>query len=202
MTLGPFPQLTTKGTNSGTGTISGTGDSADFLQLTANMLTILQELFTNVVPFEHIQASAKIASIDITTLTALLHFGLDLQQHFDLAVSGLTPALILEDGTVKPLKMDGSPLTISNASSHDKNGDGNIQYTLGLVRKNPTVTNETSFAANAHAQITALAIKGTVIGFKIGPYTSLQKHQRAALRDVDTDLLQQVCVGRVRTAVR
>jgi hypothetical protein len=175
LNLGPFPQLTTKGSKSGTGTISGTGDSADFLQLKANMLTILEGLFTNVVPFEHITASAKIVSIDITTLSAILHFALSLQQHFDLSVSGLTPALFLEDGTIEPLKMDGSPLTISNASSHDKNGDGKIEYTLGLVPKDPTVTNETSFAANAHGQITALSLKGTAVGIKFGPFTAYKQ---------------------------
>jgi hypothetical protein len=43
------------------------------------------------------------------------------------------------------------------------------------VPKDPTVTNETSFAANAHGQITALSLKGTAVGIKFGPFTAYKQ---------------------------
>jgi hypothetical protein len=151
-----FPTVNTNGSG-GPGTISGTGISNDIVNLSGDLVAMASTalLGSDVTDF-----SAGPLSIDVLDL--ILGIGLDVVQKFDLNSSGLMPALTLEDGTVEPLTF-GTPLTITNASSHDANHDGMIGFSLGLV-PSATLTNNTSLGASMNAGITALALSVSHIG--------------------------------------
>jgi hypothetical protein len=153
-----FPNVNTNGSNGSPGTISGTGVSNDFVNLSGDLIAMASDLIfdTDVtdLPLD------GVGNIDLLDL--IVGIGLDVVQKFDLNSSGLTPALMLEDGTVEPLTF-GAPLTIQNASSHDANHDGNIGFSVGLV-PNATLTNKTSLGVSANASITALALSVSHIG--------------------------------------
>ncbi len=81
--------------------------------------------------------------------------GLRLLQEFAIGLnSGQTVDLVLEDSTHIPLTI-GSGLWISDASSHDLNGDGIVNFSFGL---DPDVqlTNSTSIDVNLSAQVAIL----------------------------------------------
>ena len=67
---------------------------------------------------------------------------------------GQTVDLVLEDDTHIPLTI-GTGLWISDASSHDTNGDGVVNFSFGL---DPDVelTNSTSIDVNLSAQVAIL----------------------------------------------
>ncbi|WP_143278178.1 hypothetical protein [Bradyrhizobium sp. UFLA03-84] len=165
-----FPNVNTNGSNAGPGTISGTGTSNDIVNLSGDLVAIASNII-----FGTDVTDINIGPLSIDVLDLILGIGLNVVQKFDLNSSGLVPALVLEDGTVEPLSF-GTPLTIPNASSHDFNHDGKIEFGLGLV-PTATLTNNTSLGATMNASITALALSVSHIGsftaFKAGTTVQL-----------------------------
>jgi len=179
-----FPNVgTVNGSNPNPGTISQTGISNDFVNLSGDLIAMASNLIfgTDVTDIDF-----GVGSIDILDL--ILGVGLNVVQKFDLSSSGLMPTLFLEDGTFEPL-MPGLPLTVPNASIHDTNQDGHIDLSLGLVPQ-ATLTNNSSIGADLNASITALAISvshlGSFTAFKHG--TNIQLGTFPAIYSKSFDL--------------
>jgi hypothetical protein len=165
-----FPNLTTTGSDGSPGTITGTGKSNDFVNLSGDLIAIASNIL-----FGTDVTDIDLGILQIDILDLIVGIGLNVVQKFDINSSGLVPGLVLEDGTPEPLFNFGSPLTIPNASSHDLNSDGKIGFSIGLVPA-ASLTNDTSIGVTANGSITALALHlnsvGSVTAFKHG--TTLQ----------------------------
>ena len=177
------PRVTSKGSNPNTGStaISGTGISTPMVKLNADLVQ-LAENFGLGVPIEKFTAAIKGDKTDgfisVTTLVAILSLSLDLIQKFDLTDSGgLTPVLLV-DGHPEPLQLDGTPLTIHNASSL---GPTPFNISLGLVPTNPTVTNKTALGANGKVSMTALSFSFGALGITLGPFGPAYKNTNLKL---------------------
>jgi hypothetical protein len=145
-----FPNVTTIGSNGSPGTISQTGTSNDFINLSGDLVSMASNII-----FGTDVTDVDLGILQIDLLDIIVGLGLNVVQKFDLNSSGLVPTMFLEDGTAEALTF-GSPLTISNASSHDSNHDGQIGFAIGLVPA-ATLTNNTSVGATLNASITVLA---------------------------------------------
>jgi hypothetical protein len=154
-----FPDaIVTNGSNGGPGTISGTGTSGDFVNLSGDLIAMASNII-----FQTDVTDINLGILQIDLLDLIVGLGLNMVQKFDLNSSGLMPALVLEDGTAEPLFNFGAPLTIPNASVHDSNHDGMLGYSIGLVPA-ATLTNNTSLGATLNASITALAAHLNSVG--------------------------------------
>ena len=178
------PRVTTKGSNPNTGStmISGTGTSTNMVKLNADLVQLAENFGLPVPSIEKftaaIEGDKSKGFISVTTLVAILSLSLDLIQKFDLTDSGgLTPTLLV-DGHQEPLKLDGSPLTIHNASSL---GPTPFDISLGLVPTNPTVTNKTALGANGKVSMTALSFSVGAIGLTLGPFGPAYKNTNLKL---------------------
>jgi hypothetical protein len=155
-----FPVVNTTGFNPSPGTISGTGTSNNMVSFTGDLLDLIAGLTTGSFNDDFYDKDgnqfADLLDLAMTT-------GLHLVQKFDLNSSGLTPVLLV-DGTPEPISLDGTPLTIPNASSL---GSTPFVINLGLVPQ-ATLTNNTSIGANMNVSITALQATIGSLGH-IGP---------------------------------
>jgi hypothetical protein len=151
LTLG-FPNVNTTGSNGSPGTISGTGTSNDFINLSGDLIAMASDII-----FGTDVTDVDLGILQIDLLDIIVGAGLNVVQKFDLSSAGLMPMLTLEDGTPEPtFSFTGPLLTIQNASSHDLNHDGMLGYSIGLVPI-ATLTNNTSVGATLNASITVLA---------------------------------------------
>jgi len=155
-----FPNVNTNGSG-GPGTISGTGTSNDFINLSGDLIAMASDLI-----FGSDVTDLSIGGvIDIDILDLIVGIGLNVVQKFDVNNTGLVPTMMLEDGTLEPLPtpFGSGTLTIPNVSTHDANHDGQIGFSIGLVPQ-ATLTNNTSLGVTANAGITALALSVQSIG--------------------------------------
>lgn len=152
-----FPTVNTTGSNSSPGTISGTGKSNDMVNFTGDILDIASALIGGGSFNDDFFDKDGNQWADLLDLG--MSIGLNLVQKFDLNSSGLTPALLV-DGHPEPLSLDGTPLTIANASSL---GSTPFDLSLGLVPQ-ATLTNKTSIGANMNVSITAGQVSFGILG--------------------------------------
>lgn len=143
----------------GPGLMSGSGASNNFLEVTLDvdalaatffpLLSLLDTEPTNPDNFE-------LLDFDITG-------GLNLLQSFSINLGSTVANLVLEDGFVIPITW-GTPITITNASSHELANDGDdvITFTLDLS-PNVRLTNDTELGINLGGQLTILK------NFELGP---------------------------------
>jgi hypothetical protein len=146
-----FPTVNTTGAPSGPSTVHSDGTSPDIVNLDVDAIALaLAALGITPNPLD----------LGFVTLLSLhVNGGINVLQHFDLSVLGLTPSLVLEDGTSEPFTF-GSPLTIANASSHDVTGpggvpDGQIGVSLQLT-PDATLRNETDLGFHVGADLNVL----------------------------------------------
>jgi len=101
--------------------------------------------------FEDDPTDFEMLDLDITG-------GLKLLQDFALDLGAQSIQLRLEDGTLQTLTW-GSPMTIANASSHDANNDGVIDFSFEFA---PAVTlnNNTDLGIDLAARLVLLKNNG------------------------------------------
>jgi hypothetical protein len=105
--------------------------------------------------------------VDLLSLN--VNGGVDLTQHFDLnsVLKAQDASIILEDGSSLPFAF-GSPLPIiPNASSHDANHDGKIDFGLHLT-PDATLQNETALGFHVGADLTLFDMGDVWGGISLG----------------------------------
>jgi len=133
-----WPQVNTDGTVSGPTTLHSDGVSNDIVNLDVDVIALaLAVLGISPNPLD-------LGFVDLLSLN--VNGGVALAQHFDLN-SVLDASLTLEDGTSLPFEF-GSPLPIiPNASSHDADHNGQIDFGLHLT---PDATLHNNTALDFH----------------------------------------------------
>lgn len=130
-----------------TGETSGSNTSNDFLFATLDVDALAAWFLP---PLAFLDADPtdpnnfELLDFDITG-------GLNFIQTFALGLAATSTTLILEDGTALALTF-GTPMTISNASSHDLNGDGIVEFDFALD-PNVTLSNETTLGGNIDGEL-------------------------------------------------
>lgn len=137
------------------GAQSGSGESNPFFQMTFDVddfaLTALTGVFNYLDEKENDPDNFEYFDLDMVG-------GLKLLQDFALGIGAQSIQLRLEDDTVQTLTW-GSPMTIANASSHDKNHDGTIDFSFDFA---PAVTlnNNTDLGIDLTAHMAVLRNHG------------------------------------------
>lgn len=133
------------------GTQSGSGQSNPFFTVTADVddvvFTFLTGASNAMDEFEDDPTDFEMLDLDIIG-------SLKLMQDFALQLDSQTVTLRLEDNSLVAMNW-GSPLTIENASSHDANHDGVIDFTLEFAPA-VTLTNTTALGVDLGAQLVLL----------------------------------------------
>lgn len=111
------------------GLLSGDGASNNFLELTLDVDALANYILGGALSWIDGDTSTEdnfeILDLDIVG-------GLNFLQEFAIALQGQTVNLILEDGTNMAMTI-GSGLSITNASSHDSNGDGHVDMAFDFT---------------------------------------------------------------------
>lgn len=137
------------------GTQSGSGASNPFFTATIDVDDVVFTALTGagnaMDEFEDDPTDFEMLDLDITG-------GLKLLQDFALDLGAQSIQLRLEDGTLQTLTW-GSPMTIANASSHDANNDGVIDFSFEFA---PAVTlnNNTDLGIDLAARLVLLKNNG------------------------------------------
>lgn len=130
------------------GLLSGSGESNNFLFATLDIDALANLLLGGALSFidsdPNDPDNFELLDLDLTG-------GLNFIQEFALGLAQTSVSLILEDGVSVSMTL-GSPLMIENASSHDLNGDGNIDFSFDLG-PNLTLHNETQLGGNISAEL-------------------------------------------------
>jgi hypothetical protein len=94
--------------------------------------------------------------------------GVDLTQHFDLnsVLKAQDASMMLEDGTLLPFAFN-SPMDIKNASIHDADHAGKIDFSLHLT-PDATLQNETAFGFHIGADLTLFDMGDVWGGISLG----------------------------------
>ena len=135
------------------GLMSGSGASNNFLSATLDIDQLANYLLGGALSFIDTEPTNpdnfELLDLDITG-------GLNFLQEFAIGLAETTANLVLEDGTVIPITW-GTPITISNASSHELADDGDdiLSFYLDLT-PNVTLTNDTDLGLNLSAHLTIL----------------------------------------------
>lgn len=131
-----------------TGGTSGSGTSNDFLFMTLDVDQLANYLLGGSLAFIDAEPTNpdnfELIDLDITG-------GLNFIQEFELGLGSTSTSLVLEDGTVVPLTF-GTPVTITNVSSHDVVDDGVVDMSFDLD-PNVTLANETILGGNLDADL-------------------------------------------------
>ena len=131
-----------------------------------------------------------LGAVDLLSLH--VNGGVDVTQHFDLTSLGLEASLKLEDGYALPVHF-GTPVPIiTNAKSHDTNGDNKIDVSLHLSLPNAQLHNETDLGFNVGASLDLLTFPdpfGTLVhlggDFPLGEIPLYQKTLGLAFNTTD-----------------
>ena len=137
---GEWPHITT--TND-PGTLSGHGESQDFLSATLDIDQAANELLAHTLQFIDPE---PLNDNNFEILDADLVGGLKMVQDFAIQLAGQSATLTLEDGAVVAFNF-GTAFTIDNASSHDLNHDGHLGMTFGITPQ-LTLTNDTDIESD------------------------------------------------------
>jgi Bacterial Ig domain len=133
------------------GTMSGSGLSNNLLAATLDVDGLANALLGGALSWVDsdptTESNFEVFDVDITG-------GLKLAQDFAISLAGQSVNLILEDGDTIAMTF-GTPITITNASSHDLNGDGTIEFSFALA-PNVQLTNETGINAGLTAEVAIL----------------------------------------------
>jgi hypothetical protein len=130
-----------------TGDTSGSGTSNDFLYGTLD----IDALAAYFLPVLHLLDADPTDPDNFELLDFDLTAGLNVIQEFGLGLGSTGVNLVLEDGTSMAMTF-GTPLTVQNASSHDANHDGVVDYSFSLD-PNVTLSNETSIGGELSAHL-------------------------------------------------
>jgi Bacterial Ig domain len=133
------------------GTLSGSGLSNNFLSATLDVDGLANQLLGGALSWVDsdptTESNFEVFDVDITG-------GFKLAQDFALSLGGQSVNLVLEDGATIAMTI-GTPITITNASSHDANHDGIIDFTFALT-PNVQLTNHTGINAGLTAELAFL----------------------------------------------
>lgn len=138
-----------------TGTQTGSGESNPFFTVTIDVDDVV---FTWALGSGNFMDEFENDPTDFELLDLDLTGGLKLMQDFALGLGSQSVQLRLEDGTLQTLTW-GAPMTIANASSHDKNGDGEIEFSLDFVPA-VTLTNDTDIGVDLALHLMLLKNNG------------------------------------------
>ena len=171
-----WPQVDTKGGLSPTdpNILHSDGNSPDIVNLNLDLIGLaLAALGISPNPLD-------LGVVDLLSLH--VNGGVDVTQHFDLTSLGLQASLKLEDGYTLPVQFGTKLPIISNASSHDTNGDHQIGVSLLLSLPNAQLHNETDLGFNVGASLDLLTFPdpfGTLVhlggDFPLGEIPLYQK---------------------------
>ena len=134
--------------NNDPGLMSGSGASNNILQTTLDVDAWANLILGGALTFLDADTSTE-SNFELADLD--LVGGLNLLQSFGITLAGQTVDLVLEDG-VHFLMTFGTPLTITNASSHDLNGDGHIGMSFDFT-PNLQLTNKTEVGGNFSVEL-------------------------------------------------
>lgn len=129
-----------------------------------------------------VDVSVEVAAADVD-VSQNANFG----QQFTLSVDNMDYAVTLEDNTEFSFAMnDNKGLMIDNASSHDANNDGNIDYSMKIVPK-AMLSNDTELGLNLGYQLdffkaslkaslgaTEIELTAPIIDANLGPLLRVQ----------------------------
>lgn len=131
------------------GLLSGSGETNNFLFATLDVDQLANFLLGGALSFidtdPNDPGNFELLDFDITG-------GLNFIQSFAIALASTSATLVLEDLTEVAFSF-GTPLTITDASSHDLNNDGTIEFTF-KIDPNVTLNNTTELAGNLSAHLT------------------------------------------------
>ena len=175
-----FPKVNTRGSNPNPGTISGTGTSNNIVNITGDLVQLVNSIAPILPGISEIHTQGKAgSSLDFVSLKALLSVGLALVQKFNLSSSGLegpgdtVPVLVLGDPgdqIFEPFTF-GAPLTIPDASALVNPATGKIDISLALVPE-AILTNNTSLQPNMKVALTVASVSFGALGIHVGPLTA------------------------------
>ena len=171
-------------------TASSSGASNNFLELGLDVDELVFTLLELPNPFDigfdvgipdvaSASFHAELADLD-------LFFGMNFLQQFAMAVTDLTGTITFEDGSSQPFDFD-TDIELTNASSHDTDHDGSIDYDL-LLTPSATLANNTDLGFNFGVQFDVLKLSGSYellgVGELFQPRAGLfgRRHGPARLR--------------------
>jgi hypothetical protein len=111
---------------------------------------------------------AELADLDLS-------FGMNFLQQFAMAVTDLSGTITFEDASSQPFDFD-TDIELTNASSHDADHNGSIDYHL-LLTPSATLANNTDLGFNFGVQFDVLKLSGSLAvtgdSFSLGPVFSV-----------------------------
>jgi hypothetical protein len=156
-----WPDLDATGTQSGA-TISSSTASDNFVALNLDVDQLAADIFLDGVNPMDISESWDLGdflgielgsgSIDATLLDLDFGAGANAIQALALAMPGMTGTLTLEDSTTLQFSFADGPITIANASQHDLDHDGLVEFSVQLTPA-ATLDNTTSIGVNLSASL-------------------------------------------------
>jgi len=171
-----WPNIDTASAVSSTNVINSSGASNNFLTLGLDVDDLIFKLLKIPNPFDIpidllvATGNAEIADLDLSA-------GLNFLQKFKMTVADLAGTIKFEDGLKQAFNFN-EDITLNNASSHDMNHDGHIDFELSLA-PNASLQNDTDLGFNFGYQFDALKLSGSydVIfdkgSLKLGPVYSV-----------------------------
>ncbi|MEO5578726.1 MAG: Ig-like domain-containing protein [Sphingomicrobium sp.] len=167
------------------GTLSGSNASNNFLEVTLDV----DALAATFIPFLALLDADPTDPNNFELLDFDITGGLNLLQQIQIGLGSTNASLVLEDGFVIALTW-GTPITITNASSHELPDDGDdiISFTLQLT-PNVTLTNDTDLGLNLGGQLTVLK------NFELGPIVNQPFTLASTSIDIFNDTFELTGVG-------
>jgi hypothetical protein len=184
-----WPNVGANGAVSGVNTVSGSGVSNNFIGANLDVDDLVSAiLFGGVNPFD-LGFDIGLAKGTLELLDLDLSGGLNFLQKFVLQAGDLTGQIRFDEDNSTQAFSFATGLQINNASSHDVDMDGSIDFTL-LLTPGATLDNETDLGFNVGAAFKALTLSGSYdVGvdsgsFSFGPLINLSGNETIATVDV------------------
>ena len=155
-----WPQVDTTGAPIDADTLHSDGTSNDIVNLDVDLIALACAIFGVPNPFD-------LGFVDLLSLN--VNGGVDLAQHFDLnsVLKAQDASIMLEDGTSLPFAFNSPMDIIPNASIHDANQDGKIDFSLHLS-PDATLQNETALGFHIGADLTLFDMGDVWGGISLG----------------------------------
>ncbi|HEY8380964.1 MAG TPA: cadherin-like domain-containing protein [Microvirga sp.] len=161
-----WPTVNTASSGSTSSGATSQGASNNFLELGLDVDDLVFSILKLPNPF-NIPIDIAVAEGSAELIDLDLSAGLNFLQSFALEIGSLTGEIIFEDGFKQAFNFNDS-ITLNDASSHDKNNDGDIGYQI-MLKPAATLNNNTDLGINFGYQFDALKASGSYdVGFKSG----------------------------------
>ncbi len=137
-----WPHISTTGSQTGTNTLSSSGESENFLDIKFDVDQYAATIFPLLFPLD----PDPISDDNFELLDLDLNGGLNFVQNFILTASGLKGTITFQDGTTEGFSFLEDRM-IRDASRFDVDNDDLIEFTLSLT-PDATLRNETDLGFN------------------------------------------------------